>query len=161
MSYTYTKQETNDLVKDGDYECTIENIKIKTTPNGVEYLSLMFRVRDDVEQAYQNRCLFDSIWHPKDNPNIFNPKRINQLLGTQAVQDGQVFDSIDDVINFLTGAKLIAHVKTEFNEYQGKDVNVIKYFNKSAHLPQKLGDNYKKDAPDTGMKVVDDEDLPF
>ena len=157
MSYTYEKPESNELVKDGDYECTIENIKIKTTPNGVEYLSVMCRVRDDVEQAYKNKCLFDSIWHSKENPNIFNPKRINQLLGTQAVQDGQVFDTIDDVINFLTGAKLIAHVKIEFSEYQNKDINVIKYFNKSQHLPNTLG--AKK--VDLGTPIVDDSELPF
>ena len=163
MPYTYEK--TSNLVKTGDYEARLENIERKTLPSGAEKLSLMWRVRDDIEgQSYGNKVLFEDIWKEKQSPEHFNRKRINQLLGTQNVKEGTVFNNINDIITFMVGRNAIIHVDEVFDDYRGEDVNKISYYKTSNNQPKKLGDI----APATPSsrfadddKVVNDEDLPW
>ena len=101
MSYKYDASDANGLMKENDYEAIIERMEVKTIPSGKNKLSVMFRIRNDVEQPYGNKCLFKDIWAEKDNPEVFNRKQINQLLGTQQIKDGTEFESINDIINFI------------------------------------------------------------
>lgn len=154
MSYIYDASDSNGLVKAGDYEATIERIEKKTLPSGKEKLSIMYRIRSDVEQPYKNKCLFEDIWSERDNPNMFNRKRINQLLGTQNPEDGQVFETINDVIDFLTGCNLIIHVAVELDTYHGEDVNTISFYRSSKIKPQTLNESKAEET-------IKDDDIPF
>ena len=137
--YTYSAKENNsELIKEGDYEATIERIERKTLPSGKEKLSVMYRIRTDVEQQYKNKCVFEDIWAEKENPKVFNRKRINQLLGTQDVKDGTTFETINDVINLLINSDLIIHITIETDTYRGEDVNVIQYYKSSKAKPQSV-----------------------
>ena len=131
MSYKYDVKDTKNLVKEGNYEAIIERVEVKTTPNGKNKLSVAFRIRDDVEQPYGNKWMFKDIWEERENPGVFNRKQINQLLGTQEIEDGREFASIREIIGFLEGAALIIHVGVEFDNYMGEDVNTVSYFKKS------------------------------
>ena len=155
MSYVYDASDSNGLVKVGDYEATIERIERKTLPSGKEKLSIMYRVRSDVEQAYKNKCLFEDIWAEKNEPGVFNRKRLNQLLGTQNPEDGAVFETINDIIDFLTGCNLIIHVVVELDTYHGEDVNTISYYRSSKIKPQTLT------SEDVKKEVIADDDIPF
>lgn len=148
MSYVY---ETNDyeLLKEGEYEVVIEKIEKRTTPSGKEKLSITYRVRDDIEQQYKNRVLFEDIWKETANPEYYNRRRLNQLIGTQGVEKGTDLGGIEDVINLLVGAKLIAVVGVSFDEYQNKDINRIKFY-KSTNFKDKVI------APE-----ITENDLPF
>lgn len=164
MAYKYDASDANGLVKEGDYEALIERMEVKTIPSGKNKLSVMFRIRSDVKQPYGNKVMFKDIWAEKDNPEVFNRKQINQLLGTQKIEDGQEFASINDVIRFLENAPLIIHVSIEFNDYRGEDVNTISYFKKTKVVPQTLGG--EKPSADKPTKpivegIVEDDDLPF
>ena len=104
----------------------------------------------------------------KENPDVFNRKQINQLLGTQKIEDGQEFQTINDVIKFLENAPLIIHVSVEFDDWRGEDVNTISYYKKTKIVPQQVvgGDEEPKPAPQaqqpvTEGVVLDDEVLPF
>ena len=152
MGYTYEKNEASKLFEAGDYEARIERIEKRVLPSGKEKLSFMFRIRDDVEQAEQNRCVFDDIWKERDNPEHYNRRRINQLLGTQDIEDGKTFADIDAVIEELQGASLIVHVVKTFDDYIGQEVNKVAYYKTSAHKPSQVGS--------TSAPVIDD-DLPF
>ena len=152
--YTYEKQNDG-LMKDGDYEVTIEKIEKKILPSGKEKLSITYRVRSDVEQSYKNRCVFEDIWQEKENPHFFNRKRINQLLGTQEIEEGTSFGSIKDVINFLLGACLIVRVGTVFSDYHGEDINTVSYYKSSKFKPQKIVETSKSSS------IVDEDELPF
>lgn len=156
MAEGYTYKNESALIPDGDYEVKIDTIGVKILPSGKEKLSIMFRVRDDIDgQAYGNKCLFEDIWKEKESPEHFNRKRINQLLGTQEIKDGTVFDTINDVIDFLKSNNcLVAHVISIFDDYRGEDVNKISYYKASKHKPQSI---VKKEEP----KVIEDDDLPF
>lgn len=168
MSYTYDASELSGLVKEGDYEATIERMERKTLPSGKEKLSIMYRIRSDVEgQAYGNKCIFEDIWEEKDNPGVFNRRRLNQLMGTQEIEDGHTFETINDVIDFLLGGNLIIRVSVELDEYHGEDVNKVAFYRSSKIKPQKLGgeaddkkaDVVKENPVQTGEVVGDD--LPF
>lgn len=151
--YTYEK-DNGALMKDGDYEVKVELIEKKILPSGKEKLSVRYRVRDDIEQSYKNRCIFEDIWQEKENPHFFNRKRINQLLGTQNIAEGTTFGSIVDVIDYLTGACLIVHVGTVFNDYSGEDVNTVSYYKSSKNKPQTI-------VQEPVVQVIDDDSLPF
>lgn len=165
MPYTYDASEVSGLIKEGDYEATIERMERKTLPSGKEKLSVMYRIRSDVAgQSYGNKCIFEDIWAERDNPDVFNRKRINQLLGTQEIEDGTTFETINDVIDFLVGGNLIIHVGVELDTYHGEDVNTVSYYKSSKIKPQKLG------QPETPKGVeekpvqsgtIEDDDLPF
>lgn len=158
--YKYEK-ETVGLMKEGDYEVVVERIEKKILPSGREKLSIMYRVRSDVEQSYKNKCVFEDIWQEKDNPQFFNRRRINQLLGTQEIVDGTTFGSIDDVIDYIGGTYLIIHVGVVFNDYTGEDVNTVSYYKSSKNKPQALAQPTPTPTPTTGGIIDDDDLLPF
>lgn len=131
MAYTYESEDS--LVRDGDYEATIEKIEVKTLPSGTEKLTIQYRIRKDVNQPYGNKVLFEDIFHEKNSPEHFNRKRINRLLGTQDIKEGTIFESINDIIVFMRGKQLQIHVSIVFSEYYSKDVNTISYYKKTEH----------------------------
>jgi hypothetical protein len=103
-SYTFTKEENSyGLLAEGEYEVVIERVEEKVSTNGKKNISIMFRVRDDIEQDGKNRVLFESIWKEKDT-DFYNRKRLNQLLGTQHFEDGKTFKDINDVLDSIKGA---------------------------------------------------------
>ncbi len=173
MSYTYDASDVSGLIKEGDYEAVIERIERKTLPSGKEKLSIMYRIRSDVDgQAYGNKCVFEDIWAERDNPGVFNRKRLNQLMGTQDIEDGTTFETINDVIDFLQGGNLIIHISVELDTYHGEDVNVVSFYKSSKVKPQTLGGtpSATPNEPQNATPVADspkqngiigDDDLPF
>jgi hypothetical protein len=148
MSYTFAKTgDQYELIKDGEYEVTLENILQASTMSGKNKLDITFRIRGDVEQSHQNRVIFEAIWQEKET-TYFNRKRLNQLLGTQEVKDGTVFNNIQDIIDTLKGAKLVIKVITAYDDYRKADVNKIAFY-KSTQIKNKK------------LIEVKDEDLPF
>ena len=165
----YTYENQNDLKEDGDYEVFVEKMEVRILPSGTEKLFVQYRIRDDVEQKYKNSCLFEDIWHEKDNPNLFNRKRINKLLGTQDVKEGQVFANINEICNFMLGKKLIVHLVTQYNDYRGEEENSISYYKRTANAPQQLKGAPTPTQPKADNSLpkpvsipeIDDDDLPF
>lgn len=154
-TYTYENTGSGGLMPNGDYEAVIERMEVKTTSTGKEKLSIMYRVRSDVEQQYKNKCIFEDIWHDKERPNMFNIRRINMLLGTQAIEPGTTFNGVDEIIEFLLGSYLIIHVNQVFDDYRNEDVNKVGWYKSSNYKPKSLGTSEKQTS------IVDDEDLPF
>lgn len=167
MSYTYEKVE-NELLQEGDYEVEIADFAKKEVPTTrTEKISVSYRIRDDVEQNGKNRYVFEDIWKEKENLQFFNRKRLNKLLGTQTIEDGHVFESIEDIGNFLKGAFLIVHVVKEMDEYRGEEINRVAYYKPTKQgaqsltpAPKKEAKTAKKESIVEDIDVVDDE-LPF
>jgi len=148
MSYTFAKgQDKYELIKEGEYEVTLETILEATTMSGKKKLDIVFRIREDVEQEHHNRVVFEAIWQEKET-SFYNRKRLNQLLGTQEVKDGTTFNSIQDIIETLKNAKLRVKLIVAFDDYKKQDVNKIAFY-KSTQKPNKK------------IVEVKDEDLPF
>jgi hypothetical protein len=155
MSYTYQKTNIETLMPEGDYEAKIENAELKTLPTGTQKLMITYRIRQDVEQMFKNKVMWEDIWREKANPEVFNRKRINQLLGTQDLEEGTVFNSIDDIIKFLKGKNLIVHVVETFDEYDQKKKNIVAWY-KSSKV-----ESMPEPEPEYKEEVVQDDDLPF
>jgi hypothetical protein len=148
MSYTFAKgQDKYELIKEGEYEVTLETILEATTMSGKKKLDIVFRIREDVEQEHHNRVVFEAIWQEKET-SFYNRKRLNQLLGTQEVKDGTTFNTIQDIIETLKNAKLRVKLIVAFDDYKKQDVNKIAFY-KSTQKPNKK------------IVEVKDEDLPF
>lgn len=156
----YTYENQNDLKDEGDYEVVVEKMEIRVLPSGTEKLFVQYRIRDDVEQKYKNACLFEDIWHEKENPNLFNRKRINRMLGTQDVKEGQVFASINNICDFMIGQKLVVHLVKQYDDYRGEEINSIAYYKRTANAPKKLEEKKPEEKP-VPKKELDDDDLPF
>lgn len=151
---SYTFKIENNLKEDGEYEVVVEKMEVKMLSTGTEKLAIQFRIREDVEQKYQNSCVFEDIWHDKDNPKLFNKRRINMLLGTQEVKEDTVFRNTDAIIEFMLGKKLIIRLAKEFDDYRGEEVNRIKFYRKTKNEGQKIA------SQDTSF-IPTEDDLPF
>lgn len=157
MPYTYNEEDAKkndeyEPIPEGDYECFIEDI-VKGENNNAKYLRVQLRLRDDVEQECKNRVLSDFI--RMDDTGKYNPKKINKILSTQKdIKNGQVFETIEDVINFLKGQYLIVHIK--INEWQGKKTNNVYFYKPTEHPANTLGGDSKVTEED----IVND-DMPF
>lgn len=158
QSYTFTKENDYSLLNEGEYEVIIERIEEKVTQNGKKNISIMFRVREDLEQEGKNRILFESIWKERDT-DFYNRKRLNQLIGTQHFEDGKTFKDIADVLDNLKNAYLIVNVKQVYNDYKQEDENSIAYYKSSNHLPKAL--SAESVSKNTKGIEIPDEDLPF
>lgn len=149
----YTYNAESNVKKEGVYECFIEKLEQGETNNGIKRINITFRIRSDVEQEYKGGTIFDTIWREKENPEFYDKKKINRLLGTQNVKEGTTFASIEEVIKCLSGAKLQVNLGVRFSEYSGKDENYVKYYGSSKVVAQTFANNETIE--------ITEEDLPF
>jgi hypothetical protein len=170
MSYQIEKSSGFDLIPAGtELECRVEKMVFKATKTDRKYINVELRVRDDVEsnKEYKNRVLFKAIWSLKEDSTRYNPVDISNLVNTQEYEGKEkLFNTIEDVINFLTGANMRVRVDVEESD-QYPTKNVCKYFFKTSFAPKKVGEN-KTDQPvvsektnDSMESAVTDDDLPF
>ncbi len=163
MPYTFDQKSaassSYELLKEGEYEVFIEKATIKDTLTGKQKIALQFRVRSDVEQEGKNRVIFEDIWKERENPQFYNRKRLNQLLGTQHLSDGTSFESIEKLLEAITGANLVVKVGIDFDDYYKKDVNYISYYKSTKAAAKAVGGT--KDQKKPAVKEIKDEDLPF
>ena len=154
MADSYVKTSEYGLIDEGAYECILESAIIGTTPNGTEKIDLKIRIRNDIDQKFKGRYIFDTIWKDKETPRLFDKKKINKLLGTQKhIKEGTAFTTIEDVLAVLNGARLVANVKSSFNEYYGEDRNYVSYYTPSKAVAQSITTNEPI--------AITEDDLPF
>lgn len=151
MSYTYNNNgNTFGLIKEGEYETTLERIVEGETPNGKRKLDLMFVIEDS--GTYNKRKVFDTIWKERET-EFYNRRRLNMLLGTQHFEDGKEFANIQEIIDELTNTKVRIKIVVSFDDYKNEDINKIAYYMSSTIQPKKL--ESKKEVE------ISDDDLPF
>ena len=66
FSTNYEDVQDFDLIPKGEYEVIITKIEERTTQNGATGLNFTLVIRNDVEQKYQNRCIFHTLWKRKE-----------------------------------------------------------------------------------------------
>lgn len=163
MSYTFEKEKI-ELLPDGDYEAVIESIGVVIT--SIERIQIMYRLTNN--EKYNNRVIYESIFHEKDNPQFFNRKRLNKLLASAIpdLADNTEFKDIYDIFDNLRNKNIVLHIITQLNEYKGENENRVHYYKPSKIQPQKL-DNAggssanQAQAYETTNVDINDDDLPF
>lgn len=58
----FSEKKTYGPIVPGDYELSIDNAEFGRTESGINYISLTFTVRDDVDQEGQGSHIYDTIW---------------------------------------------------------------------------------------------------
>lgn len=172
MPYIFSREDFSSVVEAGEYEAIIEKIERNTTSSGRERIFIQLRIRNDVDQKYQGKCLFDNIWEDNNEPGMFDHDKLGRIVLTQPDngKDGY-FETIDDVISFLEGAYVRVKVEVQINDYVGTEVNVVKRWYKTRQAPQALANSSEQLAHSmTGVpaqttvsanKNIVDDDLPF
>lgn len=141
------------VVDAGDYEVTLKAERKYTKDGSKTFLNCDFKIRDDVEQAFKGRHVFDAIWKDKNNDLWFDLVKLNKIIKTQ-VNPKINFDDVDECIQYINGLNMIITVEKNFDDYTGQERNSVKYL------------SYRKSVavPTTSASANDNiptDDLPF
>ena len=118
-----------ELIDEGTYEVVLEKLEPKTsTKNGktTKYMNVTFTIRDDVDQDFKKRKIWYTIF-ARDNDVAFNFNAINAIIITQEGRKDykRHFKNIDEIFQYLIGLHLRLDIGIEFNQFKGKDDNII------------------------------------
>lgn len=156
LNFTGRNDTTIELVEKGDYEVTLSAEWNKKQSNDEPYINCKFRIRDDVEQSFGGRYVYDSIYKQKGTED-YNKSKINGILG--AIPNAQLdFEDYDELVQYFNGKNMIVSIDIEpANAYHSKDRNIVKYL---SYRASEVGDS-ATEIDDFNMTEVDDGDLPF
>jgi hypothetical protein len=108
--------------------------------------------------------LFKPIWALRDKPDMYNPVDISNLTNTQDYKGDSIsFNTIDEVITYLTGINLRVKVEIEESEQYGSK-NICAKFLKTNFAPKKITEQETsaiKEAEENSEDPIVDDDLPF
>lgn len=176
------------LKPEGDYEVVIDTAEIDVNKNGKEYIKLVYVIRNDVTQNYQNGLIFHSIWKKSDDKQNdddrsiggFNFGQLMAVVEAANLPDGKEYATLDDLLSELVGKSIKVHLyHDDYNDkwYEKIDRHMPTDFPKVKHKAKSPEKNaptaQKKSAPARGsfptassvsaMTTADDldDDYPF
>lgn len=126
LNFTGKVDQTVELVEKGDYEVVLTCEYARKYSDNEQYINCKFKIRDDVEQSFAGRYVFDAIYKQKGTDD-YNKTKINGLLS--AIPNAKLdFDDYDELVQYLNGSKMIISVDIEpANTYHQNDKNIVKY----------------------------------
>lgn len=133
MALHFTGQVTNtfDLIEPNFYETRV-SLEYKKTNEGNLYINCRFAIRDDVEQEFQRRIVFDGIYKNRTTGE-FSEQKINGLLAAVNATEAHPkwdFEDYDDLLQFLNNKPVKVEIvvqKADANYPGSVDKNVVKY----------------------------------
>lgn len=111
----------NAEMKSGDYEVIVSDYKGKqASPSGWEYYEIVLTVRNDINQPYQNACIFQK-WGAEfiENPN--NAWAWCTPAKNLGIPNGQNFNSYDELFSAWVGRPAKVRVEVSKREHNGKE----------------------------------------
>lgn len=134
LNFTGKVDSKFELVENGDYEVTLQCEYGKTNA-GSQYINCKFKIRDDVEQSFGGRFVFDSIYKTQGTDD-YNKTKINAILA--AIPNAKLdFGDYDELVQYLNGQNMIISVAVEpANQYHQNDKNIVKYL---SYRPSEVG----------------------
>lgn|GEM_PF-3564157 len=149
------EQRSFDLIPVGSYEVFIEHAEERPTSKGRLQLSIRLKIRDDIQQACQNRCLFLNIFQktPEKLNDMdrqvgnYNYSHLYHLLDvTGILTSGKEFEDMNDICRLLIGKELRVTVHHEV--WNGKKSEKIDQL-KGVHESDPCAEDYVSyDNPD-------------
>lgn len=132
---TNDTQEQQGLMKPGDYEVVIKEVKEGASQQkGTPYIQIELIVRNDVNQEYKNKHIWYTIWDtPATREKGIYAKQINTVSKHAGIQNGATFNSFDEWGKFLFGRPMLATVKLE--EYNGQQNERVSFLS-ATKFPQ-------------------------
>lgn len=133
-NYEDVKEEYG-LIPPGEYEVIIRNIEERTTPGGATGINLSTVIRNDVEQNYKDRYIFDTYWKRREPTEAdmqvqgYSFKQIMRLAKSAKLPNGKAYETVQDLCKDLINCTL--RLTIEHEEYNGKTRERVKYTNES------------------------------
>ncbi len=187
MGFSTNYEDVNDfdLIPKGEYEVILTKIEERTTQKGATGLNFTLVIRNDVEQKYQNRCIFHTLWKRKEPTQAdmqvqgYSFTQIMQLAKAVRLPDGKSYETVYNLCDELGGR--VMRVTVGHREYEGRTYEEVKYMNES-QFPEcrhtfktaVTSDTVAQKAPETfansgtsygGMDdyedILSDGDVPF
>lgn len=169
-----------ELLPAGKYECIVKDAVPASTKNGTPYLDIRFVIRNDVDQKYQNKYIFHSIWKKKEpsaqdkQVDNYSFTQLMNLANAVKLPSGKDYASVEELCKDFVGK--CCNVEIEHNEYNGQTRERVKFCNqtsfpeckhvfKTAGSSQQANNTYKqpnRDAfaqPATAQQPVDLSDF--
>lgn len=106
----------NPLKPEGDYEVIIDTAEVTRTQSGKDKINIVYVIRNDVQQAYQNGLIFDSIWKKKepneDDQSIggYNFGQLMAIADAAKLPDGKEYADLGAFLAELRGKPLRVHL---------------------------------------------------
>lgn len=183
MALHFTGETTNtfDLIEPNTYEVKT-SLEYKKTNEGNLYINCKFAIREDVEQEFRRRIIFDGIYKNK-NTGAFSEQKINGLLAAVNAKESNPrwdFQDYDDLIQYLTDKNIRVDViiqKADVNYPGSVDKNAVRYLSyKPTEAPETIYGTVTPNGyamsfskpepvvtpqPTATAPVQEDDDLPF
>lgn len=124
-----------DLIPKGEYEVIITKIEEHTTQKGATGLNFTLIIRNDVEQKYQNRCIFHTFWKRKEPTQAdmqvqgYSFKQVMQLAKAVKLPSGKSYETVYSLCDELGGK--IMRVTVGHREYNGKTYEEVKFMSET------------------------------
>lgn len=172
MSLSFSNKPEYELLKEvKKQEVFIENAEIKRTERSQkQFISIKFRIRDDIEQENAGRIIFDTIWEERDNPGVFDTRKISSLLQSQGENGKYNFEDYDELVQYINGLSMIITIEVKpADDFRDEPYNQVKYcsYKPSESKPKTLGastnniNTQQSSLRASDVVYVDDTDLPF
>lgn len=145
----------SDLIEDGTYEGVIK-MEMRTSLAGKNYISIQVRIRDDIEQEFKNRVVFDMITKDKNNENEFVKWKVFKILKAIDCPNNKEFSDYEEYMDFVTGSFLRVKIASKLDTYDNKNKNYIADYMVTEYPTNKL-------VPSANMQEIEvpEDDIPF
>lgn len=121
--------EGNDLIPQGDYEVIVKKAEEKETKNGdKKYISIQLAVRNDIDQKYKNKIIFESLFKSKDTGK-YQMKQFNTISKALKIPNGKNYGSLDELLGDWNNKSMLVRIKHE--EYNGNTNARVGFYNES------------------------------
>lgn len=137
FSTNYDGLNDFDLLPPGKYETVIKSAAESETKNGTPFIDVRLVVRNDVEQAYKNRCIFHKIWKKKEpSPQDaqvggYSFKQLMNLANSAKIPAGKNYGSVAELCADITGKCVKAEL--EHDTYNDRTNERVKFLEPTAH----------------------------
>lgn len=172
----------SELLPEGRYEAVIKTAQLNTTKNDTPYIDVRMVIRNDVEQKYQNKYIFHSLWKkrepsPQDlSVDGYSFKQLMSLAKAAKLPSGKNYSSIEELCADFVGKCVIAEIEHK-EDNSGKLRERVKFCYESEYpnckhvfkeaTPQKSNDVFAQPATAQAVnlsdfeEVVNDSEVPF
>ena len=156
--FTINHDEAMDmgLIEEGEYEVIVAKAFEDVTPNNAVYINMHLVVRNDIDQKYQNKYIFHSLWQTKATGE-YHPGIINTVAKALRIENGKRYNTLEELLADFVNRT--ARVKVGHEKYNGKTYERVQNWDVT-RFPQ-CNHQFKTSDIPTGFSPVSDENIPF
>jgi hypothetical protein len=167
--------EGSGLLPEGKYEVIIKYAGEDATKNKTVYINVTCVIRNDVDQKYQNKYLWHSLWHRKEPSQAdlavggYSIKQIQTLSKAAGLPNGKKYPTLEEwCIDLKDKAIQVTIQHEEYPVGSGTMQTQVQYVNPSKypecnHMWKTKEDSAAISADDNNdfVEIAGDDDLPF